>query len=123
MVVGAAEALVERARELAGSRLLSAMQGAADMGEIPECSKGALAASLGQERVEKIGIGPTALVAGASEPFVATLGRWGIDPKVAESLATLVELHAAMTLLEPRPRALPGSFLARVTGGGYPIGP
>lgn len=116
-VLVAAELAVERARELAGSRLRTKANNLC-----PPCKEllvdvpqRLVAATLGQERsAEVLSAGDErALVAGAFDGFVATLQRWGWDTNRAMMVAELVEQHAARTLWDDEPGPLPSGF------GGY----
>jgi hypothetical protein len=113
-IVGAAEMMVERARRLAGSRLRSRSQSCGECGDRIDGTPAALvAATLGEDTVRTIIKGHVtepALVAGASEEFVCTLGRWGVTDAHAAELARLVEQHALWTLYEQQPPPLPAGF-------------
>ena len=115
-ILGASEAALDRARELAGSRLRPYQR------RCGECFEGleavpntALVAALGQDGLEKMEApAPTELVAGATRTFQATLRRMGLTDEWAATIGDAVEAHAARTLLEEEP-GLPASFVNLVT--------
>jgi hypothetical protein len=118
-LLGAAELALERARELAGSRLLSKKM------TCDGCFKGAedvpppqLAHHLGREVVEMLGFtSDFALVSGGCRTLVATAARWGLPEERAKILAALIERFAAETLFEKDPRLPPDLLLGLSEGG------
>lgn len=119
-ILGAAEFAVERARELAGSRLRSKATGRPDA--CPECvdqidgvPAARVAATLGADAVRSLITGSdSALVAGAGLAFAATLERWGVNGGWPDELGRMVEQHALRTLYEREPPPLPPGFTASV---------
>lgn len=103
-IAAAVELQVERARELAGNRLIRRSQGCDSCKQaIQNVPAPLVAAALGREQVESIINGHTTeaqLVAGAGEKLALTVRRWGVDARVAASLGQLVEQHALATLYE-----------------------
>jgi hypothetical protein len=120
-IASAVEAYVDRARELAGNRLVSRSKGCDDCREvIADVRPGDVAAALGREQVQAIIDGHTSeaqLVAGAGERFASAVTRWGYDPGFARELGTLVERHALDTLYEREPPALPADLSLAVQKG------
>jgi hypothetical protein len=116
-IMGAAELYVERARTLAGSRLISRSKGCADCRTAIENVRPALVASaLGSETVRDVINGHTseaALVSGAGDELAAALARW-VGGDWPREIGKLMENHALRTLYEPEPPALPTGFAAVV---------
>jgi hypothetical protein len=112
-IVGAAEGAVGRARELAGSRLRTQANNGCEecrslLADVPQSQ---VAAALGVERVRDLKAPSTQeLVAGATRSFVDLMIRWGYDQNRAGMVARLVEQHAARTLFDEQPTALPAGF-------------
>jgi hypothetical protein len=124
-VLGAAEFAVERARELAGSRVrrMTSERGPRDKrcADCQEALDGVanweVCATLGQDQLQALGLAEPDLVAGAGAAFASSLSRMGVDQDWAAELARLVEQHAARTLCNPDVPPLPAAFatlLARV---------
>lgn len=110
-VIASAALTSRRARELAGSRLRSRVNG--DHRDVPNTD---LAAAVGQEKVEQMGLTAAALVDGAADLFTRHLVDEGVEPRTAEKLAQMVEQYSARTLFEELGR-LPdtfGSYVRRV---------
>lgn len=110
-ILGAADLTLRRAREKAGSRLLRLAKRDKDAaklvaGGVPATK---VAFTLGPEMAKKLRAPDTReLVAGAGDLLVEALAQWGIrDEKIAEFLRDQVERHAARTLFEENPPALP----------------
>lgn len=117
-IVGAAELQVERARELAGNKLISRSRSCEDCKErIREVATSMVASALGDEAVRSIIDGHTteaALVSGAGAALAHKLREWGVRGEYPEHLGRLVEQHAQRTLYEPKPPPLPPGFTAAV---------
>jgi hypothetical protein len=117
---GAAAAAIARAREVAGSRLRTAIRNRpADefsasltefdqLGNVPASM---LARALGPEWVRaNAGRGELALVAGSSSAMLESLQTIGVNGEIGTTLAALVEQHAAKTLYLPAPKELPATI-------------
>jgi hypothetical protein len=117
-VLGAAEAYVDRAREVAGSRLIRRSQGCSDCREkIRDVRPALVASTMGPEMVRGIIHGHTtegALVAGVGENLAGKLRTWGVDGEWPAELGKLVEQHALRTLYEPEAPPLPSGFQSAV---------
>jgi hypothetical protein len=110
-VLASAALTARRARELAGSRLRSRVNG--DHRDTPNTD---LAAALGREKVEAMGLTAAGLVHTASDLFTRHLVDEGIEPKIADKLGEMVEQYAAQTLFDEIAK-LPntfGSYVRRV---------
>lgn len=110
-VMASAALTARRARELAGSRLRSRVNG--QYTDVPNTD---LVAAVGRETVEAMGLTASGLVNNASELFTRHLVDEGIEPGVADKLGTMVEQYAAQTLFDDLAK-LPntfGSFVRRV---------
>lgn len=109
---GAAELAVERAREVAGSRLRTKAKQCGDCQlSIDGAANGVVAHLLGPDQVRALAGGSERdLVKGAAATFVAAAARFGIGEEWAVELADLVEVHAARTLYELEAPALPAAF-------------
>lgn len=121
---GAAELAVERAREVAGAKLRSRSESCAEcMEAINGAPNRRVVALLGADRVRHVlaesqtstrhpAISERDLVKGAGEGFVAVAVRMGLTPEWANSLAEVVETHAARTLYDLDQPPLPSAFAA-----------
>ncbi len=99
IIRGAAALMVERCREIAGSRLWSKrMNCEGCFNGAESLPKRQLAAEVGPEVVATLGFTADALVAGVTEPFVATAVMYGMDELAARNLAAQIERTAADTL-------------------------
>ena len=117
-IMGACDLALRRAREKAGSRLMSLAK------RDPETAKtlrgtapSMVAPTLGYEQAMTLRA-PEAreLVGGAAEILIECLRIYGIeDEKVAGFLCDQIERHAARTLYEPNPAALPSSLAHYLT--------
>lgn len=110
-VLASAALTARRARELAGSRLRSRVNG-----EFKDTPNDELAAAVGAEKIQELGLTAAGLVTGSSDLFTRHLVDEGIEPRVAEKLGQMVEQYATKTLCEPM-GALPdlfGSYVRRV---------
>lgn len=101
-----AELMVERARELAGSRVRTKLAKQPDwlawVRHVPNRSVCAtLAANIGH-LPDTLG-DPDQLVAGGAEFFAAKLTRWGIPPDTIDAIIRVAEEHARDTLLQAEP--------------------
>jgi hypothetical protein len=116
-IVGAAELAVGRARELAGSRARRYANNGCEecRGLLTDVPQQQVVSVLGRERVRDLKApGVEELVAGGASGLIETLLRWGIDQNRAGMIAGLVEQHAARTLFDERPSALPAGFAGYV---------
>lgn len=115
-IIGAATIMVDRARELAGNRLVRRAQDCEPCKEtIRDVPKGLVASSLGMAVVREIIDGhvtETALVAGVGSQLAERLKAWGIAEGWPERLGAMVEQHAVRTLYEPEAPPLPSGFAA-----------
>lgn len=112
-ILTAAELMVERARELAGSRLLTRIPKDSEMRtRLRDVPKRHVASVLGKDGT--YGAEADALVAGAGEAFTAKLQEWGVHPRVAYDLVRTAEEHAAVTLFDAEPGPLPDSVVGLV---------
>lgn len=123
MIVGAAAMHIDRARELAGQRLIRRAQSCDDCREKTRDVPPALVASaLGKDTVLEVIDGHTteaSLVDGIAETFAQRLREWKIDGGWPEQLGQMVEQHALRTLYEKKAPPLPSGFFAacqRATG-------
>jgi len=93
---GAAELAVERAREVAGSRLRTKAKSCGDCQvAIDGVANGMVAHLLGPEQVRALTVGSERdLVKGAGATFAAAVARFGIGADWAVELGDLVETHA-----------------------------
>lgn len=104
-VVAAAALTGLRARELAGSRLRSKVNG-----EYKQVENVDLVVAVGAERVHNLGLTASGLVAGAGELFRRSLvDDHGLEEAAALKLAELVESYSARNLFDPL-AALPDQF-------------
>lgn len=108
-VVAAADLAVLRARETAGARVRSKVNG--DLKDTPNID---LVAALGKARRAELGIQPSSLVAGGARLYETWLESRGVDGQVARKLGELVETHAAR-YLEGEHQPLPESFAGYVS--------
>lgn len=118
-ILGAVDLSLHRARETAGNRLRGYAK------RDPECLRllegiraGQVAATLGRERVKSLRVpNESDLVAGVTGAILDALRMNGIEDEAAASaIASHVEKHAARTLYEMSPAALPASFDGVLTG-------
>ncbi len=116
MILGAALQQVERAREIAGSRLKRRAQSCDDCRPIIAATPlSSLPATFGVDRVRELIDGSTTeqrLVEGSADSFARLLRSWDIDGGWPEQLAKMVEQHALRTLYEAKAPPLPPGFLA-----------
>lgn len=116
-IIGACELAVERAREVAGSRIRGKVKDRAELsasvGDVPNRL---VASTLGRSTVEALRgeVDAAKLVSGSTECLVARLSTWGIPTFSARIIAGQVEAHAAQTLYEAEPIALPASLIGIV---------
>lgn len=98
---GAAELALLRCRELAGIRLKSRKDSCPDCFEsVNGAPSTMLAAKLGQHGMLQLGNpDPRSLVAGGADPFRQLLLSWGRSEQDAKTIADMIEMHAARTLL------------------------
>lgn len=94
-IVGMAEAHLDRAREVAGARLRSKLNG--EKKPPSEVPNGLVAAAVGATECP---VPALALVYGTAEAFSRTLGRLHLPDGWAATLADQLEAHAARTLFD-----------------------
>lgn len=124
----AADIVVDRARLVAGQRVMS--RGAkAWKSTPPACLAGAapgdiprLLSQSAMWSVETYG-DPDALVAGAGRMVEARLAAWGVETTTARLLVAAAERFAADTLLDERPDALPVEVVGLCQVGGTLLRP
>jgi hypothetical protein len=117
MIAGAAVMQVDRARELAGNRLIRpANQSCEECREkIKDVKPALVAAALGADQVRSLIDGhqtEASLVAGVGTAFADRLIAWGVDGGWPIQLGQMVEQHALRTLYELEVPPLPPGFLA-----------
>lgn len=113
-ILGQADMAVERCRELAGQRLIRHVrnaQCAPCLERIADIQSDMVASALGQQAADDLGTpGASELVSGGTRSFITSIRRLGVTPEAASHLAEIVEHHAARTLHDETPPALPASF-------------
>lgn len=119
IVRGAAELALYRCREAAGSKIRQQIRtrskGAPELALIDGRPNWHVAAMIGKQRLDVLGIGPPLqLVRTGTEGFCALLGAWGFQPSQAEVLSEMVAVWAAKTLFDEELPSLPPGFLAQV---------
>jgi hypothetical protein len=116
MIVGAAMMQIDRARELAGQRLIRRAQTCVDCRDkVKNVPAALVAAALGRDTVREVidGHGTEAsLVNGIGDAFAARVRAWQIDGGWPEQLGNMVEQHALRTLYEPEVPPFPPGFLS-----------
>lgn len=116
-VRGAADLALWRARELAGARVKGyAKRDPESLSTLEGVKNGQACAALGRDRVHKLRANEAQLVDGAGDLIVDALRMWGIGGDVADTIAEQLERHAARTLYDDRPAALPAGFLNYLRG-------
>jgi hypothetical protein len=117
MIAGAAVMQVDRARELAGNKLVRLSKNSCE--ECREKIKGVptalVASALGPDQVRSLIEGhgtETALITGIGTAFADRLVAWGVDGGWPLQLGQMVEQHAVRTLYESEVPALPAGFMA-----------
>lgn len=102
---GAAELALHRCRELAGSRIRSRRKSCPGcLDEVQHIENSMVASALGAEGLVPLGSpSPQDLVSGGADAFKSLLVQWGNTEDASQSIAKLVETHAARTLLQERP--------------------
>lgn len=119
-IAGAASLAVIRARELAGSRLVTKVNRSKNDCEdctdkIDKVPQAMVASALGMDVLVAQGWpNPGALVSGGAQTFNIWLRAKGFTPQAAGKLSRLVEGHAAKHLFIRDPEALPQGFRAEV---------
>jgi hypothetical protein len=117
VIVGAVEYAVERARELAGSRIRTRLKQCAPCQHNIDGFPNALVASqLGPETVAEAG-DELELVRGAGSCLSRVLARQGVEAERAAHLGNLVERHAAQTLYMAEPPPMLLTDLHATVGG------
>lgn len=109
-IEGAAEAGVERAREVAGARLRGRVQRTEAQEAVQGVGNAVVAHTLSEGVVRELGVTPTDLVAGGSAAFARIAVRMGLTNDQAMKLGTQVEAHAARTLFDLDAPPLPPGF-------------
>ena len=116
MIVGAAMMQIDRARELAGQRLIRRSQSCSECQETVKGVPAALvASSLGADTVRSVIDGHTteaSLVGGIGDAFAVRLRAWNINGGWPEQLGHMVEQHALRSLYQPEVPPLPPGFVA-----------
>jgi hypothetical protein len=116
MILGAALMQIDRARELAGQRLIRRAQSCDECREKTRNVPATLvAATLGAEQVRDVIDGHTteaSLVDGVGKAFAERLRAWDVNGGWPEQLGHMVEQHALRTLYETDVPPLPPGFLA-----------
>lgn len=118
-IQGAADLALLRAREAAGSRLVSlANKNAKLRSELRGVRKCDVAAVLGRERVRALKApDERELVSGARDLIADALRLYGLDdPEIATVMCDTIERHAARTLYDRDSTKLPDTFALYVTG-------
>lgn len=110
-LLGAAELSVVRAREIAGARLLSQLRGAGI--DVDKAIRDAPRSQVCHLSGPSVGNALT-FVEDTSAVFVEQAIRWGLEPKAAGLLGSLIELHASRSLFEEEAPPLPSGFLASI---------
>lgn len=113
-LMGVARATVRRAREKAGSRLRTKVRYDKELQPlVASASVTELIPSLiGAERCADRGYAAAELVAGAGESFADIATEFGVDRRVGNRVATMLEQHAAKTLFDSAPEPLPPALRA-----------
>lgn len=116
MIAGAAVMQVDRARELAGNKLVRYVQSCGECQDtIKEVKTALVAAALGPDQVRAVlpaGKTETILITGVGTAFADRLVAWGVDGGWPVQLGQMVEQHALRTLYEVEVPALPAGFMA-----------
>lgn len=111
-LLGAAETALYTCRRTAGSRIIQKL-GRAETRQYQNIPRHRLYALLGRDALTR-GNGdlrPEDLVRGGTEPFEHILESWGYPPERVAALASVVRQHAADTLHQAEPPALPPVLL------------
>ena len=112
LIAGAAAYAVERARELAGSRIRTRLRQCAPCQHDIDGFPNALVASqLGPEVTRDAG-DELELVRGCADSLTRVLARYGVPPETAVTIGELAERHAAQTLYLAEPPPLAPELLA-----------
>jgi hypothetical protein len=119
IVRGAAELALYRCREVAGSRIRTAVRNRSktspELALIEGESNCHVAAILGPKRLESYGmIAPVQLVRTGADGFHAMLEGWGFAKDQAKVLSDMIVVYAARTLFQTGNPSLPPGFLAQV---------
>lgn len=117
-IAGAAQVVVLRAREAAGSKLLTAFRRDEDVQEsLRGIRTSEIPSRLGLNRVRSRGFTEAQLAATAGDLMRDALRMFNVkDETVVESIVSTVEKHAARTMFEANPSPLPASFINYVRG-------
>lgn len=116
VLLGAAEFAVQRHREVAGARIRrSAVRCDPCREAIDGVPNSLVAATLGKEAVEDLGVAAAATLVSAREAmFTTTASRFKLAAPVAAALSQLVEHHAARTLYDQEPQPFPESAMRAI---------
>lgn len=113
-LLGAAELALFNCRKTAGSRIVTNYPNS-ERAALRQHPKHLLYARMDRTRLPSLNGGsmsdPAELVKGGTEAFEHALEAWGYPPERIQALSRLVQRHAAETLHEERPRALPPILL------------
>lgn len=109
---GAAQLALYRCRELAGSRIRSKRSSCPGcLDEVQHLENSLVASALGAEGLVELGSpSPAALVAGGADGLRALLVSWGNKEEDAQTVAKMLEMHAARTLFHAAPPSIPASL-------------
>lgn len=121
--LGAAEMALARCRELAGIRVKQ-KEKADGKGKTPAsylevfaqingCPHRDIAAKLGPENIQILGLNPATLVKGGADTLRSLLTEWGYTITQSGAIAEMVESYAARTLFKPGHPTLPNGFAAQ----------
>lgn len=116
-LAGMADACLLRCHELAGSKLRTKITSNGAPANLRVRIRGvhnvAVTRTLGEDwRAVPGQVDADSLVAGAGQAFLEGMTSLGLEPHLAETLVQRVEEHAARTLYDPGPPALPDEVLA-----------
>jgi hypothetical protein len=113
-VIGAAEAALWQARKTAGSRIIGRLPNAARR-QFANMPRHQVYARLGRAWLAEQNGGslsePLELVKGSTDALAHTLEAWGYPPERVQTICGFVESHAAATLDQAMPPALPPILL------------
>lgn len=130
-ILGAADAVIQRAREQAGSKLrsLTGPRGSRDLERqslIDGVANWNVASTFGSEFVRDLLASPVLkgkvnLVDGTGQAFCALVERMGMSAEWASALGDLVEQHAAKTLFDSQPAPMPEKFVELLARTNRPL--
>lgn len=116
---GAASSSLFRCREIAGSRIRTALRdrsrNTAELALIDGHKNSHVAALLGKEALDGCGLPePIDLVKTGANSFLSICDEWGVDETQAKALAQSIEVFAAKTIFEPGLPSFPSGFFAQL---------